>query len=156
METGRCLVLAESLGRLASDAAHPADIAVGIGISSAVIEAVIAGCKGIHYDVSGLQSHTFYKWGYKKVIFDDIDKMMVSLKRYKENPNNEPELGDWSLHLDELDPFRDGRGGERIGTYIHWLLEVFNKGGSRDEAIQYANKLYSEQWGGDKIISMTE
>jgi len=37
-ETGRCIVLTESLGRLASDAAHPADIAVGIGISSAVID----------------------------------------------------------------------------------------------------------------------
>ena len=112
------------------------------------------GYGGVDCDLTSLRSHPFYQWGYEKVVFDDIDKMMVSLKRYKENPNNEPELGDWSLHLDELDPFRDGRGGERIGTYIRCLLEVFKKGGNRDEAIRNANKLYSERWGSDKVITL--
>lgn len=152
--TGRCLQMEDVYGRLPSDASHGADIAVGIGISSALTESVITGCKGVHCDLTRLYSHIFYKIGYEKVVFDDIDKMMVSLKRYKENPNNEPELGDWSLHLDELDPFRDGRGGERIGTYIRCLLEVFGKGGNRDEAIRNANKLYSERWGSDKVITL--
>lgn len=154
--TGRCLQMKDVYGRLPSDASHGADIAVGIGISSALTESVITGCKGVHCDLTRLYSHIFYKIGYGKVVFDDIDKMTVSLKRYKENPNNEPELGDWSLHLDELDPFRDGRGGERIGTYIRCLLEVLEKGGNRDEAIQNANKLYSERWGSDKVISLAD
>lgn len=34
------------------------------------------------------------------------------------------------------------------------VLKGFNKGKSRDEAIQYANKLYAEQWGKDKVIDM--
>ena len=152
--TKRCIIMGDVFGRLASDALYGADIAVGIGISSAVTEAVIVGYRGVHCDLTSLRSHPFYQWGYEKVVFDDIDKMMVSLKRYKENPNNEPELGDWSLHLDELDPFRDGRGGERIGTYIRCLLEVFKKGGNRDEAIRNANKLYSERWGSDKVITL--
>jgi len=156
-KTGRCIKLDDIVGRLPSDAAYIADISVGIGISSALTEAVIvSGGKGIHCDLTRLRSHPYYEWGYGKVIFDDINKMMVSLKRYKENPANEPELGDWSLHFDELDPFCDGRGGERIGTYIYWLLESFDNGKNRDEAMQYANKLYAEKWGSDKIIPMSE
>jgi hypothetical protein len=90
------------------------------------------------------------------VIFDDIDRLIIALKRYKENPEIKSKLGDWSSYIDKLDPFRDGRGGERIGAYMQWLLESFDKGKSRDDAIQYANKLYAEQWGEDKVINMND
>jgi hypothetical protein len=60
-------------------------------------------------------------------------------------------LGEWAEHIDELDPYRDGRGGERIGTYMRWLLESFDKGKTREGAIGNANKLFAESWGADKI-----
>ena len=154
--TGRCIQLDNVYGRLPSDAAHGVNIVVGVGISSAVTEAVIsAGCRGVHCDLTGLHSHLFYQWGYGKVIFDDLEKLIVALKRFKENSENEPGLGDWSSYIDKLDPFRDGRGGERIGTYMRWLLESFDKGKNRGKAIQYANVLYANQWGEDKVIDMT-
>lgn len=154
--TGRCIQLDNVYGRLPSDAAYGANIAVGIGISSAATEAVItAGCRGVHCELTGLHSHLYYQWGYGNVIFDDLDRLIMALKRYKENPENEPELGDWSSYIDKLDPFRDGRGGERIGTYMRWLLDRFDKGNNRDQAIQYANTLYVKQWGEDKVIDMT-
>lgn len=155
IKTGRCIRLENEFGRFPSEAASGAEMAVGCGISSALIESIIGGCKGIHYDMTHLKSHEFYKWGHKKIIFDDLDRMVEALKRYKENPENEPGLGDWSPYIDEIDPFRDGRGGERMGTYMRWLLESFDKGKSRDEAIQYANTLYANQWGEDKVIDMT-
>ncbi|MDR4508762.1 MAG: hypothetical protein MRJ65_11105 [Candidatus Brocadiaceae bacterium] len=154
LESGRCIKISNEFGFFPSEASFGADMAIGCGVSSAVIEAVIGGCKGIHYDMTHLKNHEFYKWGYEKIVFDDLDRMMVSLKKYKENPQNNRELGDWSSYLNELDPFRDGKGGERMGAYMQWLLEAFDKGNGRDEAIQYANKLYSEQWGSDKIIPM--
>ncbi len=154
--TGRCIQLGDVYGSLPSNAARSANIAVGIGISSAVTEAVIAaGCRGVHCDLPGLRSHLYYQWGHGKLIFDDLDSLMKSLKLYKENPENEPELGDWSSRIDDLDPFRDGRGGERIGTYMRWLLKIFDEGKNRNNAIQYANKRYAEQWGDDKVIDMT-
>lgn len=154
LDSGRCVRMHNEIGRLPSDAAHVADIAVGIGISSAVVESVITGCKGVHCDFTGLRTHIFYTWGYQKIIFDDIDMLAMALKRYKEDPEDEPYLGDWSPYIDKLDPFRDGRGGERMGTYMRWLLESFDRGDKRDEAIQYANTLYANQWGEDKVIEM--
>lgn len=156
LKTGRCIKIENEVGYFPSEASSGADMAIGCGISSALIEAVIGGCRGIHYDMTNLKSHEFYKWRYEKIIFDNLDRMMKSLKRYKENPDNEPKLGDWTPYLDELDPFRDGRGGERMGTYMRWLLEAFDSGKNRNEAMEYANKLYSERWGSDKVIPITE
>ncbi|HHT9105590.1 MAG TPA: nucleotidyltransferase domain-containing protein [Candidatus Wujingus californicus] len=154
LESGRCIKMENELGRFPSEASFRADMAIGCGISSAVTEAVIGGCRGIHYDMTNLKNHEFYKWGYEKIVFDDLDRMMASLKKYKENPHSNSELGDWTPYLNELDPFRDGKGGERIGTYMRWLLESIDNGKGRDAAIQYANKLYSEQWGSDTTISI--
>lgn len=43
-----------------------------------------------------------------------------------------------------------------MGIYMRWLLEGFGRGKSRNDVIQDANKLYSEQWGKDKVIKMSE
>ncbi len=152
VDTGRCIRLGQELGRFPSDASLGADMAVGFGFSSAVMESVIAGCRGVHYDTTCLRSHEFYRWGEGRLIFDDPIKMITALKRYKEDPANEPKLGDWSEHLDRLDPFRDNRGGKRMGTYMRWLLEAFDQDKNRDEAIELANRRYAQSWGGDKII----
>ena len=78
---------------------------------------------------------------------------MDALKSFKKNTNNFPDLGDWSAHLDKLDPFRDMRGAERIGTYVRWLKESFDKGLERKDAIEQANEFYAKEWGEEKIIS---
>jgi hypothetical protein len=152
--TGRCVRLTNVFGRLPSDASQAADISVGIGISSAVTEAVIAGGRGVHCDLTGMRSHPFYQWGYEKVVFDDLDRLMAVLKRCKEHPGSEPGLGNFSSVVDELDPFRDGRAGERVGNYIRWLLEAFDEGHDRNTAIQQANERYARTWGADKVISL--
>ena len=54
--------------------------------------------------------------------------------------------------MDEPDPFRDDRGGERIGTYMQWLQEGFNEGLERQGALERANTLYAEAWGEDKLF----
>ena len=94
-----------------------------------------------------------YAWGDKKVIFSNLDEMIDTLKSFKQNPDIYPDLGDWSAHLDELDPFRDMRGAERIGTYVRWLKEAFDKGLERQDAIECANVFYADEWGEDKIFS---
>jgi len=115
---------------------------------------VISGCRGIHCDLPKHPSYPYYECGYEKIIFDDINRLISALKRYKENPSSEPELGDWSKYIDKLDPFRDGGGGKRIGAYMCWLIKGFDRGENRDGAIEYADKLYAQQWGEDKVIDM--
>ena len=82
--------------------------------------------------------------------------MLSQLEIYKNNPEKYPDLGDWSEHLDDIDPFRDNRGGERIGTYMRWLLEGFEQGMDREENILKANQRYAKAWGKDKIFKSTK
>lgn len=152
--TGRCICLGDVNGRLPVDASLATDMAIGIGISTAVIESAIAGCRGIHCDLSCLNSHEFYKWGNEKIIFNDLDKMVNKLKQFKEDKNSCSDLGDWSPFYDKLDPFRDGRAGERMGQYIKWLLDSFDKNGKSEDAIKYATECYRKEWGEDKVMDM--
>jgi len=153
--TGRWLNLTNVFGRSPSDASRAADISVGVGISSAVTEAVAAGGRGIHLDLTRQRSFPFYEWAYERVVFDDVERMMAALRRYKSDRTSEPGLGDFSHKMDQIDPFHDGQAGERVGTYIRWLLEAFDRGYGRDAAIREANTRYAERWGADKVLDFS-
>ena len=156
--TGRCFRISNEFGSLSSSAAFAANIAVTIGLSlpATLVESVLADCKGIHYDATNIKpfEKELYEWGYEKVIFDDIDRMIAACKRYKENPELEPCLGDFAEHINELDPFRDGKAGWRIGTYLRWCLEGFDAGLDCEAVLQQANTKYAEKWGVDKVIDV--
>ena len=128
-------------------------VATGMFFSSALIETVLNGVRGAFYDYPNLRSSDpyLYEWGGGNVIFDDLDQMMVALKRYKNDPIGNSSIGDWSAHLDEIDPFRDGSGSKRIGTYIRWLKAGFDEGLDREAVISMANRRYADAWGEDKI-----
>jgi len=153
-ETGRCIRLPFSY--FPSTTAQVADIVVGLNISTAATEAVIAGSRGIHYHSNFPRTHEYYRWGYGKLVFDDLDLMMNALKGYKADKSSNPELGDWTPYLDLLDPFRDGRAGERMGTYFKWCLEGFDEGLNRDKVMSRANKKYASLWGDDKVIKTAD
>lgn len=153
--TGRWVNLTEVLGRLPTDASRIADISVGIGISSAVTEAVALGARGVHCDLPAMRSHPFYKWGYEKVVFDDLERLILAMKRYKAAKSSEPELGDFSRIMDQVDPFQDGQRGKRVGSYISCVLETYAGGGDQESAIQRSNELYSKTWGDDKVINLS-
>ena len=152
LETGRCIKLDDVNGLFPSDVCIGAEFAIGTGISSAVIECVIAGCKGIHYDVTNVLNHEFYKWGYEKLIFNDLQKMLKALEEFRKKPENQPGLGDWSCFMDQIDHFRDKKGGERTGVFMRWLLEGFASGASREKAIKLANERYINEWGKDSVV----
>ena len=151
--TGRWINLTNVTGRLPSDASRVADISVGIGISSAITEAVAAGARGVHCDLSPNRSHPFYQWGYEKVVFDDLDRMMEAFKRHKAGDARQADLGDWSNNMDQADPYHDGKAGERVGTYLRWLLEAFDEGKDRTNSLEQASERYAASWGDDKVIA---
>jgi len=151
--TGRCKKLTNEVGRLPSDASRIADIAIGAGVSSAVTEAVIAGCRGCHYHNAFPKRHIYYKWGHGRIVFDDLEQLMNALKKYKSNPELVPELGDWSAYMTLLDPFRDGKSGRRMGDYFRWCLQGFDARLPRDDVMKQANEKYTSKWGTDYIIN---
>ena len=154
VDTRRCFKVGNPAISSPAEASRGADMAVGIGSPTAVIEAVAAGCRGIFYDIANMKYHEFYKWGYERLIFDDLPKMIEAVKHYKNNPSKDFSFGDWSAHLDELDPFRDGKCSLRMGIYLRWLLEAFDGGADRNEAISDANRQYAAIWGSDKMVSL--
>jgi len=147
-----CIRLDDEISRFPSDASFGADMAVGFGISSAVMEAVISGCKGIHCDVGCNNKHEFYEWGREKIIFGDIDLMISAMKKFKDNEQADAQLGDWSRFMTMVDQFRDGKGSERMGNYMKLLLDAFGMGLGRESAIKEANLIYAKKWGKDKIV----
>jgi hypothetical protein len=56
--------------------------------------------------------------------------------------------------LEELDPFRDGRAAERMGTYLQWLVQGFQAGLDRETVMADAAERYTQRWGQDKITDM--
>ena len=64
-------------------------------------------------------------------------------------------MGDWSSMLDQLDPFRDGRAAERMGTYLQWLIEGFREGADRESVMADAAERYCSEWGSDKITQVS-
>lgn len=151
LETGRCVRMDNEWGRFPSDASCGSDISIGCGISSAIIEAALSGCRGIHYDVTHYLSHDFYRWDKDNLIFNNLNKLLTCLEQYKNKDPQAMNLGDWSAYLDKLNPFTDAKGGERMGLYMRFLLEGFNRKMGITEAIAHANKNYASIWGSDKI-----
>lgn len=152
--TGRCIRMSNEWGMLPAEASRGADMAVGMDFSTAVIESFLSGCRGVDYDTIHLKDHEFYKWGYGNIIFDDMPKLIDALKKYKKDPKSAPGVGDWTPFAGRLDPFRDGKSGERIGSYMGSLLDGLGKGYGRDEVIKHANVAYQKKWGEDKVIDL--
>lgn len=77
------------------------------------------------------------------------------MKSHKAGNAAYEEIGDWSPFLDRLDPYRDGRAGERMGTYLRWCLEGFDAGLDRDNVIRQANAKFNVRWGHDKAALLS-
>lgn len=156
-KTGRLKLIDNAFQKMPSTYLTGIDIVVGVStfMPTSVLECVIHGKRAVFYDYPNLSHHEpeLYQWGENKVIFPDLNDMVSAVKAYKNDPSSNLHLGDWSEHLYELDPFLDGHGGRRIGTYMHKLQEGFKEGLNRDDTIACANRLYAEAWGEDKVNS---
>ncbi len=144
--TNRCLVLDPE--SFPNEAAQASDIAIGLGISSTpAIEAALAGKPAITYDIENLSEHPFYKNGNRKIIFCDLKDIMDILKKSIAQGSVNHGIGDYSFILSKIDPFRDGMASKRIGFCIKLLLEGFDNGLSREEAIRTTISKYRLEWG---------
>ena len=155
--TKRCYVVERPFQEISLNYAKISNISVAIGTSmaSALLECVSTGAKGIFYDYPNLRSleKDIYSWGENKVFFQNLDNMINIIKSFKKDPIKNNFVGNWSSYLPLIDPFRDGRGGERIGNYMYWLKKELSKGLDKKESIKKANQKYAENWGKDKIYS---
>ncbi len=102
-------------------------------------------------DREGHPNSKLYKLEKGKVIFNSWSELLDHLLSYLKAPTSVPGFGDWSAIIDELDPFRDGNGANRMGTYLHWLIQGFEQGLDREVVLADAAERYCKKWGYDKI-----
>lgn len=157
VSTGRVSLLDSKISP--TEAAAAADISVAVDINSAAVVAALAGHRAIHLDYVRVHASpladwaTLYRAGPDRLVFDDPDKLWEQLNRFFEDPESLPTLGQASEEiLGDIDPFRDGRAGERIGEYIRWYLEALDSGLEREPALEQASSHYAAKWGPQSVV----
>jgi hypothetical protein len=88
------------------------------------------------------------------VIFPTNENLWDVLVEHWNSKEGVTGLGDWSPIINELDPFRDGRAAERMGNYLHWLIQGFEQGLDRETILADTAERYCKQWGADKISTV--
>jgi hypothetical protein len=154
--TGRCYVFEG--GPIQSPhcpaaAAMEADLAIHGHLASgtAGVEATLAGVPTLILDREGWPVSPLYRLPMGKVVFTNWPDLWKSCLEHWATQGGTPGFGDWSLLLDDLDPFRDGLASARMGNYLQWLMEGFKAGLNRDTVMADAAERYAEQWGADKV-----
>jgi hypothetical protein len=155
LETGRIHILPSSASP--ADAAIVSDFSVGFLSYSAIVTCTLKGARVLYLDYDKIDEPqksycTLHSLGPDRCVFNGFDSMKYAIKKYMENPKSNPALGDVTPVLDDFDPFRDGKAGDRISEYISWYLEGVDNGLSRDNALNFSTQKYANKWGADKVI----
>ncbi len=158
--TGRCYMFSggtihgvypPSVAALASDIAVHGHLCSG----SAGVESALTGTPTLLLDREGWPRGILNRLGKGKVIFHDWVSLWEACQQHWKQPGSISGFGDWSELIDELDPFRDGKAAERMGTYLFWIIESLKKGLPKDKVLADAAECYSDKWGKDKIFELT-
>lgn len=157
--TGRCVVLDEGdlLGsHPPATAALAADVVVHGHLhgGTAGIEAALTGTPTLMLDREGWSKSPLYALGEGRVVFKSWNDLWRACRDHWSAPDGMPGFGDWSPMIDDIDPFRDGRAAERMGTYLEWLMEGFKANLPREIVLADAAERYSKIWGKDKVLSV--
>ena len=140
------------------DAAMLSDFTVGITSISALVSAALKGARILYLDYERVDQGPqkpyciLHSLGSNRCVFYQPDLLRKAIVNYFENPESNPNLGDATPIIDQLDPFRDGKASQRIGEFVEWYLEKLDGGFNPDDAVRYATDKYAEKWGQDKVI----
>ena len=135
-----------------------ANVSIGVSVDmpTALIQIAMTGARALIYDFSNFSNleKKLYEWGKNQVIFQDFNLLLESVKNLKKH-KDESNIGNWSNYLKEYDSFQDDDGGKRIGKYVEDLKSILDEGSTSKDALDYANKCYSKNWGEDKILKQS-
>lgn len=151
-QTGRCIFLLDSGSVVScvfpSYAASLSDACIGklLG-ATATLEARLAGIPSVLLDLEGIHTHPFYAWNTQHVVYRSWDSLRLAIELYREDSRAFPLFGDWSHMLHALDPFQDGNGSLRMGSFIECVHTAFNEKKSKQTPIAIAKLKFAEQWG---------
>jgi len=156
LDSGRCLIYGEGAvagATLPSETAAISDVAISLMIGgTAGLECGLSNVPSVYLDQDSVDYHPLYSLGKGTVAFQSWDELWQAITKFREAPGSYPSFGDWSPVANSMDPFRDGRAAERIGTYATWLADGLNDGLTRDQVLERARQNYVNLWGEDKVV----
>lgn len=157
LKTGRCYLYDQGDVQGAvtpAQAALSADVAIHSSVAAATagVEAVLAGVPTVFFDDENFIISPFYTIGKGRNVFNSWDDMWNSLENFFQNKAEDKMFGRFPEMMDHFDPFRDSRAAERMGTFLQWVIEGFERGEAKEMVLAKASKRYCECWGDDKVI----
>jgi hypothetical protein len=159
--TGRCVLFDRGTIKGSyppAAAALAADVAIHghLWALTAGMEAALSGVPSLLLDGERWSRSPFHRLRLEmgQVVFEDWEGLWRACQEHWGSSRGMPGFGDWSMVLDECDPFRDGLAAQRMGTYLQWLLEGFKAGLSRETVMADAAQRYRSRWGGDKVCEI--
>ena len=120
---------------------------------TASIECALSGIPTILLDRENDKENIISKMQLKNVIFKNFNHLDDNLNEFLLNKKFNI-LGDWSKELDNIDPFRDGKGHKRLNWFLNHMLTGYEKGLSKEEILYLTTKEYANKWGKDKVICL--
>lgn len=148
--SGRCIFIEDGkylTDKYPSEAAQAADLCVALLLGgAAALESFLSHIPTVFLDLEGLCFNPVYQKGRDKVVFNDLDALFSAIQKFRKNPASVLGFGDLSSWAKDKDLFKDGNASLRMGEYLNWLLEKFNQGLNREEALDYANQKFNEKW----------
>ena len=119
--------------------------------ATAGIECALSGVPTLILDRENDYSNLLYDISSKKVIFSSIEELIYNVNEFINN-KSESDLGNWSSIINEIDPYRDGKGADRINWYLNSVLNGYLRGYKKSEILLHTANKFSKIWGSDKII----
>jgi len=157
-KTGRCIVYDNS----GNNGMNVPPILPGLVADVCIHGHLIAGTAALECALEGVPTLLVDREGapYSKlnilpkglVVFKNWPETIDALMEHFQTSGGIPGFGDWSEHIEEFDPFRDGKAAYRMGTYLHWLIQGFDQGLDRETIMSDAAERYSSEWGSDKVL----
>ena len=161
IKTGRCHIVNDELGVIPWHYSEISNLAVGVhsdAIPSGILDCVLnnKNIRAVFFDYPNIKQSEpdLYSWGENRVVFDNLEKMMNQIKKFKLNPQSNKDFGLWPKnYLEHFDSYRDGKSRQRIEDYISDLSEAFNGGLDNKEAINIANLNFAKKWGNFNLVT---
>lgn len=150
-DRGRATVVTKPGAMLTSTVSRAADITVGIGVSSAVTEALIAGQRAVYCETSGCIWAPQYDWAEGSVLFASPEETVSALEAARSEDDEQSPVGRAGPNANRLDRYRDGRGAERAGRIVGELYRKLSRGQSCRKAVEVVAAEYGEKWGNDAV-----
>lgn len=117
-------------------AASVVDLVISVP-STAMFTAITLGKKTIVFNPYYTMKGIFYDQGLEnKCIFEDMLILLDSLHKYLRGQFSG--LGDCTAVHEIIDPYRDGKAGERIASFLKYFLEYYSQSKDREVAIKNA------------------